>query len=190
MNKNDVDVVVTENPEKIIPLSIIRLPTTFIKSIDDYLNLKFNNNKDAKDVNYQNELEHIFNLGLKEAKFALYSDNSSLLHKGKKPRIDVWYNLGRIVDELVKCNTYPLIDASYLVSILNKSLGDRDERTIKDYKKTVLSYCNINQNSIDKCSDSRFGELDVTLFVALVPKQYRNNISTTTSTSSFGSKYE
>lgn len=185
MSKDVVDVVVNETFVSAIPLSIARLPVTLIKSFNDYLNLKYNKNEDAIDVNYQNELEHTFSLGLRASATALYSNSSSLLHKGKKPRIDVWYNLGRITNELVDCDTYPMITASSLVSIIHKILGDRDKRTIQDYKKTILSYCNIDEHIIEKCSNSRFGDLDVTLFVALIPKQYRDKLSATSSTSFF-----
>ena len=187
MKENDVVVAVNDSDLITIPLSIVRLSVTLIKIFNDYMNLKYNKNENAISTNYQNELEYTFNLGLREANRALYSNNSPLLHKEKKPRKDVWHNLGKITDELVKCNSYPIIHASYLASILNKSLGNRDKRVIQDYRKTVLSHCNITEESIEKCNNSKLGELDVAFFVSLIPKQYRNRLSlATSSTSSFG----
>lgn len=179
--KNDNDVVA----QQLISSDVIthqKISLNLRKEFTNYLKLKFCNNEKAIDVNEQKEFEHIFKSGLIQAKNLLFTKESSLLHKGKKPRKDVWYNLGRIASEFLNCSSYPIIQSQYLSQILNKSLGDKDFRVIKDYRKTVLLYCNKDELIIDRSNDSRLGELDVTFFVTQVPKQYL----TTSSTSSFG----
>ena len=180
--KNDDDVVVTQ---QLISSPIIthqKISLKLRKELTNYLKLKYCNNEKAIDVNEQKEFEYIVNLGLIQAKKLLFTKESSLLHKGKKPRKDVWRNLGRIASEFLNCSSQPIIPSQYLSQILNKSLGDKDFRVIKDYRKTVLLYCNKDELTIDRSNDSRLGELDVTFFVSQVPKQYL----TTSSTSSFG----
>ncbi len=151
------------------------------KAFSDYLKLKLNNNEEAINVNEEYEFENIVNLGLIQAKTNLFSKHSILLHKGKKPRSDVWDRLGRIAKAFLDCKTYPKIPSYGLAQLLNKALGDRDYRVIQDYRKTVLSYCNFDEQIINRCNDSRLGEIDVAFFVSQIPKQYL----TTSSTSSF-----
>ena len=180
--KNDDDVVVTQ---QLISSPIIthqKISLKLRKELTNYLKLKYCNNEKAIDIYEQKEFEYIVNLGLIQAKKHLFTKESSLLHKGKKPRKDVWRNLGRIASEFLNCNSCPVIPSQYLSQILNKSLGDKDPRVIKDYRKTVLLYCNKDELAIDRSNDSRLGELDVTFFISQVPKQYL----TTSSTSSFG----
>lgn len=179
--KNDDDVVA----QQLISSPIIthqKISLKLRKEFTNYLKLKFCNNEKAIDIYEQKEFEYLFNLGLIQAKKLLFTKESSLLHKGKKPRKDVWRNLGRIASEFLNCSSCPVIPSQYLSQILNKSLGDKDPRVIKDYRKTVLQYCNKDELIIDRCSDSRLGELDVTFFISQVPKQYL----TISSTSSIG----
>ena len=180
--KDDDDVVVTQQLISSPIITYQKISLKLRKEFTNYLKLKFCNNEKDIDVNEQKEFEYIVNLGLIQAKNLLFTKESSLLHKGKKPRKDVWRNLGRIASEFLNCSSCPIIPSQYLSQILNKSLGDKDPRVIKDYRKTVLLYCNKDELTIDRCNDSRLGELDVTFFVSQVPKQYL----TTSSTSSFG----
>lgn len=175
-NNNDDDVAA----QLLSPVKIthIPIPLNLRVKINNYLKLKYVNNENAIDINEQREIEFIVNSGLVSATTALYSDNSPLLHKEKKPRKDVWINLGKIASEFINCDSYPIINSNYLSTILNKALGNRDSRVIRDYRKTILLYCNIHEQIIEKCSDSRLGDLDVGLFVKLVPKQYIATSST------------
>ena len=168
----------------------IKLTLGLYKQFSDYLSLKFNKNEEAINNQEQKELEYIFTLGLIEVQKNLASNTSPLLHKEKRPRADVWCNLGKIAYEFLQINTYPIIISTFLTTILNKALGNKDSRVIRDYRKTVLLYCNINELAIQRCKDSRFGELDVSMFVRLVPKQYIKSDITTTSTSSFEMEFE
>ena len=177
-SKDDDDVAASSQS---IPITHVKLPYNLYKQIIWYMKLKYCNNDKAIDVNESKEIEYIVNLGLSQAKKLLFSKESPLLHKGKKPRKDVWLNLGKIASEMLRCYTYPIIPSSYLQLILNKSLGSVDSRVLKDYRRTVLYYCNIDEQVIEKCNDSRLGELDVAFFVSMIPKQFL----TASSTSSF-----
>ena len=178
MRKKDDDVAA--NSQRIV-MTYKKLSLELYKAFSDFLKLKFNNNVRAINANEEKEFETVFHLGLIQAKNNLFSGTSTLLHKGKNPRRDVWENLGRIAREFLNCNTYPIIPSYALGNLLNKALGNRDPRVIKDYRKTVLLYCNFNEECIDRCKDSRLGEIDVTFFVSQIPKQY----IATSSTSSF-----
>lgn len=186
--KNDDDVAANENNLLSlihIPMTNKKVPITLNKQFGNYLKLKYLNNEKAININEQKEFEYVFNLGLIHAKKHLAPFDSPLLHKGKKPRKDVWVNLGRIAFEFLNCKSYPVIQSSYLAKILNKALGNKDRRVIREYRRTVLLYCNIDELTIEKCKDSRLGELDVSFFVQLIPKQYLNTWGTTSSTSFF-----
>jgi len=78
--------------------------------------------------------------------------------------------MGKIAREFLKLNTYPKVNPITLPVILNKALGNIDPRSMKKYRKTLLYYCNIDEDIIDKCSNSRLGELDVSSFVRRVPR--------------------
>lgn len=185
LDKNDDDVAAQQLISPTV-LTHQKMSLNLRKQFTKYLKLKYCNNEKAIDVNEQKEFEYVFNLGLVQSKNLLFTKESPLLHKGKKPRQDVWYNLGKIASEFINCNSHLVIPSNYLSKILNKSLGDRDSRVIRDYRKTVLYYCNVDEMIIDRCHDSRLGELDVTFFVSLIPKQYL----TTSSTSSFDESVE
>lgn len=182
---NDVDDVVRQNSQQLesIPLTWIQIPITTFGKFGNYLELKFMKNEDAINKNEQKELEKIFNLGLFQARQFLFSKDSPLLHNGKSPRLDVWQKLGKIVSEFLNYETFPVIQATSLPNLLHKALGNMDKRVIREYRKTILQYCNIDEIIIEKCYDSRLGKLDVSYFVSLIPKQYITNIQNTSSTS-------
>jgi len=141
----------------------------------DIVKLKYLNNEDAINKNYTKELEMIIKYGLITFRNSIYNSNSELLHKDKQPTKKVWKKLGAIASEFIKCNTYPKISGNSLTELLNKALGNMDPRPLKDYRKTVLGYCNINDIAIDSCkSNSMFGDLDVSFFVSLIPREYLN----------------
>jgi len=178
MNKENDDVVVARQQTV---MTHIQIPISLRKIFSDYLKLKFNRNEDAINVNEQKELESLFQLGLIQAKRSLYSKESTLLINGKKPRDDEWKRLGWIAFEFSNCNCLSKIPSSELSKFLNKALGNMCDRSIIKYRKIVLENCNFDEQTIDKCKDSRLGEIDVTFFISQIPKQY----ITSSSTSSF-----
>lgn len=177
---NDVDDVVIKNKTlsetEIITHLKIRLRSWI--EISQYLTLKYNKNENAININEQNEIDFIIKQGLIIAKQNLFSNKSSLLHKEKEPRKDVWKKLGKIAYELIQYNSYPKISSFQLQRTLNKVLRHRDHRVIQDYQNTILTYCN---NTFEK--GSNFGELDVSFFVSLIPKQFIEIPLETSSTS-------
>lgn len=180
LDKNDDDVAAQQLISPTI-LTHQKMSLNLRKQFTDYLKLKYCNNEKAIDVNEQKEFEVIVKYGLIQAQNILFSKTSTLLHKGIPPRKDVWEKLGRIATEFLNYGSYPIIPSQDLTKIINKSLGVRCLRVIKDYRKTVLLYCGKSESVIDRCADSRFGELDVSFFVIQIPAQYR----ITSSTSSF-----
>jgi len=155
--KDDDDVAV---PEKF--RTYRRLDFDINKQFLQYLKLKYNGNDEAIDQSSDKEFDHVVRLGLIHTKQKLFSKDSILLHKERKPRKDVWKKLGKIATELLKCHTYPMIPSTNIHGVLNKALGERDYRVIADYHNTVMDYSQ---------GDSIM-ELDVSLFVSLVPKKY------------------
>jgi len=183
---NDDDVVVRHNFQTQETITYKKISLKLNSQFNQFMKLKYTKNEDAMNKCEQNEFEYIVSLGLIQAKIELYSQKSTLLHNGKEPRKDVWMNLGSIASEFLKCYTYPKIPSANLFTILNKALGNKDIRVIRAYRKTVLLYCNIDEEVINKCKDVRLGEIDVLFFVKSIPKQYLNIYQDeTSSTSSF-----
>jgi len=127
--------------------------------------------KSTKNENY--ELDRVFYFGLKE--WAKEETGYEIIHKGKIADKRILKKLGKIAMEFLEIDTYPLVDATVLHIILNKALGNMDLRTMSDYRKTILYYCNVDEDIIDRCSDSRLGELNVSGFVKRVPRSYMAN---------------
>ncbi len=173
-----------------IPMTYKKIRLATYKEFAHYLKLKYLNNESAIDLNEEREFDHVFNLGLIQAKDNLQYYDSPLLHKGKRPRRDEWERLGAIVSEFLKIQSYPIIPSGSLSFILNKALGNRDPRTIREYRKTILLYCNVNEIQIARNRDSSLGQLDVSFFVHLIPKQYINVCYTASSTSIFQDVYD
>jgi len=155
--KNDDDVVVTQRLRTYTKLDF-DIKTQFLQ----YLKLKYNGNKEAIELNSDKEFDDVVSLGLIQTKQKLFSYDSILLHKERKPRKDVWKKLGKVAAELLNCHTYPKIPSVNITGILNKALGERDYRVIDDYHGTVMDYS----------QGDNIMELDVALFVSLIPKQY------------------
>ena len=134
------------------------------------LRIKYHNNEEDINKNEDYEFDRLFFLCLKQ--FKKEETGYEIIHNGKKADERVLKKLGRIAYELDKINTYPKVDALVLSPVLNKALGNVDPRTRKAYRKTILDYCNLEEDVIDRCSDSRLGELDVSGFVRRVPRSY------------------
>lgn len=182
--KDDDDVVVVNDQQLTIQYDTMtykKLSLRTYRSFSDYLKLKFNKNEDAINKTEEQEFDNVIRLGIITATKNLFVNDSILLHKGRNPRKDVWKKLGKIAIEFRDCNTYPNILGKYIRPLICKALGNKDPRVIEDYRNTVLKYSGYNDQIIERCSDSRFGDIDVSFFVLLIPKQY----ITTSSTSSF-----
>jgi hypothetical protein len=142
-----------------------------LKEFNRIMTIKYNKDENSINENQEKELELVFLKGLNQLKIELSKQSSTLLHKGKTPRADVWEKLGLIASEFLKFHTYPIISGSALEGLLNKALGMVDSRVKKDYRKTVLLYCNINERIMER-GDRGLGKLDVSGFVESIPKQY------------------
>ena len=168
MNKDD-DVAVASGFKQITELRTYKkIRRDHYKEFSDILRLKYDNNEEEINKNEEYEFDRVISLGL--VKWTKEEIGYEIIHNGKKADKRVLKKLGRIALELSKINTYPRVDASVLSVVLNKALGNMDTRTRGDYRKTVLYYCNIDEEVIDRCSDSRLGKLDVSGFVRRVPR--------------------
>lgn len=185
MMKNDDVVAAKANSVTCDLMTHIKIPVPTYKKFGEYVQLKYLSNEDAINKNEQNEIEYVFNIGLSQAISSLFTNDSPLLHKGKKPRRDEWERLGRIASEFLKMERYPYIASTSLQTALNKALGNMDVRTIKEYRSTVLHYCNVDELRIAR-GDTRLGLLDISFFVKLIPRQYICTLEATSSTSSLG----
>ncbi len=170
-SQHDAAVAVATGPKQITELRThksIRLD--HYMEFSEILRIKYNNNEREINKNEDYDFDRVIALGLNQWKKE--EIGYEIIHAGKKADKRVLKKLGRIAHELFMINTYPKLDATVLSAILNKALGNMDPRPKKDYRKTVLNYCNIDEEIIDRCSDSRLGELDVSRFVKRVPRQY------------------
>ena len=140
------------------------------KEFSDILRIKYDNQEEEINKNEDYELDRVFYFGLK--KWAKEEMGYEITHKGKVADKRILKKLGRIANEFLKIHTYPLVDATVLHTILNKALGDVDPRSLKNYRKTVLDYCNHDEDIIDRCKDSRLGKLNVSRFVKRIPRSF------------------
>jgi len=138
------------------------------KEFSENLRIKYNNEEEEMNKNEDYEFDRVVAFGLPKWKKEV--TGYEIIHNGKKPDKRVLKKLGRIALELNKINTYPKVDALALSVVLNKALGNMERRSRSKYRKTVLYYCNLEEDVIDRCSDSRLGELDVSGFVRRVPR--------------------
>ena len=137
----------------------------------DMLKIKFKNNDDLITAQKHYEFDKVIFLGLQAYK-KQEEDDYELIHKDKVADIRVLKKMGKIVSELQKFQTYPIVSGAAISVIIEKALGNPDSRVLREYRKTLLNYCNIDEDIIEKCANSRLGELDVTGFVRQVPRQY------------------
>lgn len=171
MNEKDDVVAVASWSKQITELRTYKkIRIDHIKEFSEILQIKYNNNEEEINKNEDYEFDRVVAFGL--TKWKQEETGYEITHNGKKADKRVLKKLGRIALELFKINTYPKVDASVLPVVLNKALGNMDPRPRRDYRKTVLYYCNVDEEVIDRCSDSRLGELDVSGFVRRVPSSY------------------
>ena len=140
------------------------------KEFCDILGIKYNNNEEEINKHEDYEFDRLITFGL--SKYKDEETGYEIIHKGKPADKRVLKKLGRIAFELKEVNTYPIINMTSLHVILNKALGSMDIRSMKSYRKTVLYYCNIDEDIIDRCKDIRLGEQDVSGFVRRVSSSF------------------
>ena len=120
--------------------------------------------------NETSEFQKLFTLGLDQ--LTKTSTGYEIIHAGKKADTRVLKKLGLIAKVFTDFDSYPKIESTHLQIIINKALGSVDDRTYKKYRKTILDYCNYDEEIIEKCDDNRFGILDVSRFVKRIPTKY------------------
>jgi len=161
--KKDDDVVVVPKIKQIQKLKTdIPVNHDIYQSFNEYLKIKYANNPEKIEKNKELEIDLIFKNGLYQAQ-ELLDIGTTLLFKDRSPREDVLKKLGNIAYEFTMLSGYPNIAPRTLQKLINKILRKNDFRTIRDYKKCIISYSN---------KMNRFGILDVSMFVDLIPKQY------------------
>ena len=176
MNENNDVAAVAPDAKQITELRTYKsIRLDHYKEFSEILKIKYNNNEVEINQNEEYDFDKVVYLGLTAWKNE--ETGYEITHDGKKADKRVLKKLGRIAYELLMINTYPKVDATALPVILNKALGVMDKRSRKEYRKTLLYYCNIDEDVIDRCSDSRLGELDVSRFVKRVPRTYMKGVS-------------
>jgi len=170
---NDVVAVATGTKQITVHRTFRKIRLDHYKEFCDILRTKYHNNEVKINKLEDYEFDRVVAFGLD--KWKKEETGYEIIHKGKKADKRVLKKLGRISYELFQFSTYPKIDASLLQIVLNKALGEMDPRPKRDYRKTVLYYCNIDEQVIDRCSDTRLGELNVSGFVRRIPSSYIGN---------------
>jgi len=140
------------------------------KDFSDILKIKHDNNDEEINKNEDSDFDRVLYLGLKEWKKE--EKGYEIIHDGKPADKRVLKKLGKIAFTFSQFDSYPKIDGTSLITVLNKALGLVDKRTIRKYRKTVLDYCNFDEKVIDKCADTRLGILNVSRFVKRISLEY------------------
>lgn len=98
------------------------------------------------------KFETIFMMGLRQAKeFLKQKKSCDLLWNGKTPRSDMVNNLGNIIWELQKIQSFPIVPPLRITSAIRKTLSSKDKRTQNVYLDWIIQYSNHKRdyNSID-----------------------------------------
>jgi hypothetical protein len=171
MIKQDVVVAVaSESKPSTEKRNRVAIKLILFKEFSEILKIKYNGNEDEMNKQEEHELERIFHLGLQE--WQKEETGYEIIHEGKPADKRVLKKLGMIVKEILNLHAYPMVDGTAIPQIIKKALGNIDSRTMKDYRKTVLYYCNVDEDIIDRSRDSRLGELNVSGLVKRVPRSY------------------
>ena len=175
--ENEVDDVATHNQQLVeSPKVPAQFTIDVYKSFSDYLELKYGE-YEIINHNRQKELDYVLSIGTENAKEKLKFERYPILFEGKKPRIDVLENLGKIACAFSADPKYPEIKSMTVTTTINKIMVLKVKRTREKYLKCVKQYLG---------RVKEFGIVDVSDFVNRIPKQYLE----TSSTSSFGEKDE
>ncbi len=150
--------------------TLVNIKLSTYREFTDILKIKFKNQEYLIKKELDNEFDKLLFLGLKE--YTKQESSFELIHKDKLADKRVLKKMGKIVSEIIQANTYPIIQGDAIMPLIRKAFGDADSRVLKDYRKTILHYCNLDEDIIEKCADTRLGEIDVTSFVRHVPRKY------------------
>ncbi len=177
--KEDDDVVAV-NKQILQPTVRVEISLETMRIFRQYLESKYHDEEDVVAKKLE-ELDNIFRLGIEHLRRPEF-ENKPLLFDEKKTRKDVLINLALIASEFLKLYSYPEIQSNEISIATNKILGDKDERTIRKYKKNVLQLCNISETYAEKASKSKIsalGIINVSGFVNRIPKELLNTTSST-----------
>ena len=141
------------------------------RTFSDILKIKYDNNEVEINKNEDNDFDRIVYLGIEAWKKE--ETGFEIIHDGKPADKRVLKKLGKIGFAFSQFDSYPKIDGTVLMPVLNRVLGQVDKRTKRKYRKTVLDYCNFDETVIERCSDTRLGDLIVSRFVKRIPMEYR-----------------
>jgi len=146
IKKDDVDVVVTKteiiNDTNNLETEI-KVNYMIYSKFNQYLDRKYDFNSELKEKNRQKELETVFLVGINHCIQDLEStttSSKSLLFMGKKTRKDVLIKLAKIANFLSNCPNFPYVKERELINSIKEILGHRDQRTLKNYFKTIKDY--------------------------------------------------
>jgi len=175
--ENDDDVVVMQKQQLLQHKTSVEVSYPIYQRINNYISKKYPHSENTENWGElkAKEIDYIFSLGVERAEQEL---ECSILFEEKKPRRDVLVNLGKIACVFKVNPEYPKIKSMTITKTINTILGLKDKRTREKYLKCVKQYLGRVQE---------FGIVDVSDFVNRIPRQY---LDTTTSTSSFGEKYD
>jgi len=140
------------------------------KDFSNIVNIKYDGNEEEINKNEDNDFDRLVYLGLTALKKE--EEGYEIIYDGKPADKRILKKLGKIAFTFSQFDSYPKINGTSLIPILNKSLGQVDKRTKRKYRKTILDYCNIDESVIERCSDTRLGDLDVSRFVKRIPMEY------------------
>jgi len=171
--ENNDDDTTTLSNSNTLKKTYVAISLDLYRQFNNFMNSKYLKNEDAINKNHDKEIELIFNSGLVNVRKSFYSKDSQFLHNEKKARDDVLKNHGKIASEFLNCDSFPKIPINVFKVILDKVLENFQDRTVIEYRKTILDYCHMNEQAIQT--------LDVSFYVQLIPREY---IDTATSSSS------
>ena len=118
---------------------------------EDYLKVRYPDTTLSSEEKLD-KFETIFMMGLRQAKeFLKQKKSCDLLWNGRTPRSDMVNNLGNIIWELQKIQSFPIVPPLRITSAIKKTLSSKDKRTQKVYLDWIIQYSNHKRdyNSID-----------------------------------------
>lgn len=173
MSSSKEDVVVAVASSKLITelrtYKSIRLKDN--KTFSYILKIKYDNNEEEINKNEDNDFDRIVYLGIEAWKKE--ETGYEIIHDGKPADKRILKKLGKIAFAFSQSDSYPIINGLELMPTLNRVLGTADKRTKRKYRKTILDYCNFDECIIERCSDTRLGDLVVSRFVKRIPMEYK-----------------
>ena len=124
---------------------------TIYCQFEEFLQIKYPG-KTFSEKEKLDKFENVFLMGLRLAKeFLKQKKSCDLLWNGKTPRSDMVKNLGNIIWELQKIQSFPVLPPLRITAAIKKTLSSKDKRTQKIYLNWIIQYSNHKRdyNSID-----------------------------------------